>query len=224
MRLVGLTGQIGAGKTTVLRMLREKGLATIDADDIVLSEIYGDSNGRVYQQIAASFPEALEDGKIDRKTLAQIVFADDNKRKRLEALVHPAVMLSIMLKLFSHWIRGHLVVILDIPLLFQTGWNRFMSRCIVVLMRNQDERLKRLIARGMERDDAISRIEAQKNVVFSGTIIANDGSLKSLQKSVDLLAKELTGFSTFELLFHSMLLHPVFLLVACVFVIKFLWH
>ena len=129
MRIIGLTGSIGMGKSTASLLLRRLGVSVYDADDAVHRLLA--RGGRAVPAIARRFPGAVRDGAVDRPALGRIVFGDPAALKALEAIVHPLVFEAQRRFLQAHAMRGTRVVVLDIPLLFEAG---SVSRCGTVLV------------------------------------------------------------------------------------------
>ena len=147
MLIVGLTGSIGMGKSNAARMLRRLGLPVHDADAAV-HRLLG-PGGRAVPQVAALFPSALVDGRIDRKRLGDAVFGDGPSLRRLEAILHPMVRQSTEAFLAAAARRGVPVVILDIPLLFENNLERTVDRVIVASAPSFVQRQRVLARRGM---------------------------------------------------------------------------
>jgi dephospho-CoA kinase len=128
--VLGLTGSIGMGKSTAAAMLRGMGLAVHDADAAV-HRLIG-PGGRAVPAIAEAFPEAVADGAVDRRALGQRVFADAAALKRLEAILHPMVRAEAHRFVDTRRYRGDDLVVLDIPLLFETGGERLCDAVATV--------------------------------------------------------------------------------------------
>lgn len=128
--MLGLTGSIGMGKSTAAAMLRGMGLAVHDADAAV-HRLMG-PGGRAVPAIAEAFPEAVADGAVDRRALGQRVFADAAALKRLEAILHPMVRAEAHRFVDTRRYRGDDLVVLDIPLLFETGGERLCDAVATV--------------------------------------------------------------------------------------------
>jgi dephospho-CoA kinase len=129
MIVIGLTGSIGMGKSTVASQFAAMGAKLCSADAIVHVLLKTDT--RVRAAIKKEFPQAFIDGAIDRNVLGKIIFADDQKRKRLEAILHPRVQNIENRFVQKNKQLGTKVVVLDIPLLFETGGEQ---RCDVVIV------------------------------------------------------------------------------------------
>jgi dephospho-CoA kinase len=119
MIVLGLTGSIGMGKTTAARMLRRMGLPLHDADRAVHRLLA--KGGAAVAAVEAAFPGVVADGAVDRERLAGQVFEDRAALKRLEGILHPAVHRATRAFLGRHVRAGRPLVVLDIPLLFETG-------------------------------------------------------------------------------------------------------
>lgn len=164
--LAGLTGGIATGKSTVSAMFAHLGCRVIDADQLAREVV---APGQpAYAAIVAEFGREvlLPDGYLDRKRLGAIVFADPDRRKRLEAITHPAIRLRhlrILSALEEEEFEG--IVIWDVALLFETGGVDLVDRAIVVFTDEATE-LERLMVRdGLGEDEARARIRSQMPVV-----------------------------------------------------------
>jgi dephospho-CoA kinase len=185
-RLLGLTGNIACGKSTVLRRLRALGAHTIDADAAIHTILKKD--GPAYAPVVAEFGQGIvqPDGKIDRRALGKIVFSDPHKLRRLEEIEHPIVR-----RFIDELIKSAVetVVALDAIKLIEAGW---ADKCdtVWVVTCTRDQQLERLLrTRGYSREEAEMRIDAQApqeaKVARADTIIDNSGTLKSTQRQVD---------------------------------------
>ena len=130
MKVIGLTGSIGMGKTTAAALFRRRGVPVYDADRAVhrLSE----KGGRAVPAIAQVFPGAVKEGAVDRKALGALVFKDAKALKKLESILHPLVAEERTAFLRRQRARRVPVVVLDIPLLFETGGDRLADQIVVV--------------------------------------------------------------------------------------------
>lgn len=189
MLVVGLTGGIGSGKTTVATMLARRGAVHVDADAISREVVEPGTEG--FAEVVEAFGEEVvgPDGALDRAKLASIVFAEDAKRKQLESIVWPRVGAGIGEVLAKHR-DTDAVVVLDVPLMAEAeGGSRRLTELIVVVTAPDDVRLDRLEARGVSRDDAKARMAAQVSQDERGKIadvvIPNDGTVDELEARVD---------------------------------------
>ena len=144
MKLIGLTGSIGMGKSTIAGMFADLGAAVWNADDAV-HRLYG-RNGDAVLPVAQAFPDAVADGIVDRSRLSRVLNNADDIKK-LEAIVHPLVAKDRMAAIDSARAAGKAVMVLDIPLLFETGAAGFFDGIVVVSAPAYVQR-----ARVLERD------------------------------------------------------------------------
>ncbi|CAA7621071.1 dephospho-CoA kinase [Magnetospirillum sp. SS-4] len=130
MKILGLTGSIGMGKTTAAAMLRRLGVPVHDADATVHTLFA--PGGAAVAKVAAAFPGVVRNGAVDRAALGGIVFGDDSALKRLEAIVHPLVRRAEREFLARQRRRHVRLVVLDVPLLFESGGGRRCDKVAVV--------------------------------------------------------------------------------------------
>jgi dephospho-CoA kinase len=152
MIILGLTGSIAMGKSTTARLFAEEGLPVYDADAAV-HQLY---EGAAAPAIEAAFPGAVKDGKVDRAALSRYIVGDAEKLKRLESIVHPLVGQVRDLFLEKERAQGSKVVVLDIPLLFETGGETKVDAVVVASAPAEVQRA-RMLERGIpeERLDAL---------------------------------------------------------------------
>ena len=130
--VVGLTGGISTGKSTVSGLLRAAKVPIVDADVIARQVVEPGTPG--LKKIVATFGDdiLLQDGTLDRKKLGSIIFNDEGKRKQLNKIVHPAVRKSMLWQVLGHWIGGHKYCIMDVPLLIEGGLWQWVGVVAVV--------------------------------------------------------------------------------------------
>jgi dephospho-CoA kinase len=182
---VALTGGIGSGKSAVAEFLQECGAVIIDSDQLARDVIERGTEG--FEAVLAAFGDTvLTDGEIDRSTLADIVFQDEGKRKKLEGIIHPLVREaaeSLMKKLPTDS-----VVINQIPLLVESnGAKRFDH--VITVSASEELRRQRLLQRGLKDYEITKRIQAQVDDAareeIADSIIKNEGSLEDLERIVE---------------------------------------
>lgn len=187
MLLVGLTGGIGSGKSTVARLLASHGAVVIDADVLARDAVEPGTPG--FDAVVARFGESLitPTGEIDRAALAAIVFADDGARADLEAIVHPAVRAAIARAIATH-AAGDDVVVVDSPLLIETGAHVDFP-VVIVVTASEAARIARLATRGMSEADVRTRMAAQMplgdKAAHADVVLDNDGDERALVAQVD---------------------------------------
>ena len=191
---VGLTGGVGAGKSTVAKLLAEHGAVIIDADAIAREVVEPGTPGFAAVVDAFGAKVVGADGALDRPKLASIVFADDEQRSRLNAIVHPLVG-ERTTELMSAAPDGAIVVY-DVPLLVESGLAEGFD-FVLVVEASVPTRLARLAARGMPEDDARNRIAAQasdeQRRVVADAVVRNDGSLDDLRVQVEDVWQRIAG-------------------------------
>jgi dephospho-CoA kinase len=187
--VVGLTGGISTGKSTVSNLLRSKDLPIVDAD-VIARQVVEPGSSSLSQIVKTFGPEVLQDdGSLDRKKLGSIVFNDEEKRKKLNGIVHPAVRKAMLLGVVKYWMAGHKVCVVDVPLLIESGLWRFVATTVVVYC-DPETQLTRLMKRdGSTREEASSRLNSQKPITeklqYADYVIDNSGNQDQLRKNVD---------------------------------------
>lgn len=183
---VGLTGGVGSGKSTVARLLAERGALVIDADAIAREVVEPGTPG--LEGVVARFgPDILSaDGSLDRAALAAIVFNDERARLDLNAIVHPLIGARTVELMQAA--PSDAIVVHDIPLLVERDAAAGFD-AVVVVEADVRTRLARLEARGMSEDDARARMASQatdeQRRAIAHEIVNNDGDLDSLRADVD---------------------------------------
>ena len=193
MILVGLTGGIGAGKSTVSAMLAERGAVIVDADRIA-RELQSPGSP-VLEAMAERFGShiLLADGALDRAAVAKIVFNDEAALKDLNGIVHPAMQSEIQRQIDEQRSTER-VVVLDFPLLGENPRKGLAATVVVDIP--VDVAVQRLVdQRGMDEDDARARINSQlsrdERLAAATHVIDNSGDRDSLNRQVDALWEQL---------------------------------
>lgn len=160
MTVIGVTGGIASGKSTLVSMLAREGCCVVDSDVIVHRLLLKRTrvHARVRKVFGADYLDAH--GELDRRKLGRLVFADRVARRRLEGIIHPAVFAEIRRQIRAFRARGCRCVVVDIPLLFETHAERLVDT-IAVAYAPRSVQMRRLSARGLARTDALRRIRAQ---------------------------------------------------------------
>ncbi|NJD61920.1 MAG: dephospho-CoA kinase [Deltaproteobacteria bacterium] len=199
MRIFGLTGGIGSGKSTVARMFREEGLAVIDADRIAREITLP---GRpAYEAVLRAFGRGilLPNGRIDRRRLGDIVFADPGKRSELEAITHPEIARGIASELYRLESEGHNVALVEAALIFETG-RRARFEAVITVRCGRDRQVRRLVKRdGMSEERILQRIASQmdpeEKARASEHVIDNSGDRAATRAQVRELAERIKSGS-----------------------------
>ena len=186
MLVVGLTGGIGAGKSTVSRLLASHGAVIVDAD-LIAREVV-EPRGPAYQAVVDRFGPSvvLADGHLDRARLAAIVFSDADALRDLNHIVHPAVGGVIAARLAEEASTDH-VVVLDVPLLVESG--RSNTTGTIVVDCPPEEALRRAVARGLPEDDVRRRmanqVSREERLAKADFVVDNSGPQSALPAEVD---------------------------------------
>ena len=186
--VIGLTGGIASGKSTVSNMLKEMDITVIDAD--VEARLAVEKGEPAYQKIIAEFGDdiLLDTEEIDRVKLGSIIFHDAEKRQLLNGIVHPEVRNRMHNQVEAAKVRGEQVMVLDIPLLFESNLTHMVEKTILVYV-DRDIQLNRLMERNdLSLEDAEARISSQMplsdKVALADAVINNNGSISETKKQV----------------------------------------
>lgn len=187
MLLVGLTGGLGSGKSTVARMLAERGAVVVDADQLARRAVAPGSPG--FQRVVEAFGDEVvaPDGTLDREALSSTVFRDADRRRALESITHPEVF-----RLLAEEVEAHrdtdAVVVFDAPLIVETGFHRACDVVVVIAVPEEEQIARVSRDRGMTAEEALERIGAQASAeereAVADVVIRNDGDLAALEERV----------------------------------------
>ena len=189
MIIVGLTGSVGTGKSTVANSFKELGAYVIDWDELAREVVRPHS--KAWKEMVEHFEKNVlnEDLTINRQKLAEIVFSDKEKLEKLNQIVHPEVFEED--ERITNEIRSidpDALIIKDIPLLFELTRPVFVDK-IVVVSASEQTQLRRLEEKGMSREDAQNRIKSQfpleEKIKSADFVINNDGSLEETKRQVE---------------------------------------
>nr|PZN07956.1 MAG: dephospho-CoA kinase [Caldicoprobacter oshimai] len=196
MKVIGLTGGIACGKSTVSKMLADLGAAVIDAD-MVAREIMKKGTP-VWQRIKETFGDQylLPDGEIDRKKLGELVFANPEALKKLNSITHPAIQHQVLSEIDRLKSRGgYKAVVVDAALLIEAGWCDMVDEVWLVVA-DRETQIERLMKRnGLTRQQALNRINSQMDQDikrrYADRIIDNSHEMEHTRKQVEQLWAEL---------------------------------
>ena len=193
--IIGLTGGIGAGKTTVAALMAQKGAFVVDTDLIARDVV--EPNSPALEAIRREFGDAVlrADGTLDRPALARIIFGDESKRAKLNELTHPEILKRVLAIIGAQ--PADAIIVAVVPLLFESGFDRSCDQTVAVVASPEIRR-----ARLQERD-AISgsEVEARMKAQLpdaeyerrAGVLIRNEGNLTALGREVDRAWETLTS-------------------------------
>lgn len=187
-QIIGITGGIASGKSSVSLYLQELGFTIVDAD--LASRAVVEPGEEAYHQVVKAFGEdiLLKDGNIDRAKLGSIIFHDQEKRLLLNGIVHPAVRNWMRLKTEEALASGEETVFMDIPLLFESKLTFMVEKTLLIYVDEQVQ-LKRLMNRnGLSETEAFARIHSQMPLAdkkaLADAVIDNNGDINDTKKQV----------------------------------------
>ena len=193
--VLGLTGQTGAGKSTLCRYLQQKGCTVIDADQVARNVV--EKGSACIADIVLEFGvEYLTmDGNLNRRKLGESVFTDKAKLKKLNDIMFPYIINNIKEKIAEAKEASEGIIILDAPTLFESGCDKFCDKVISVIA-SQDVRCPRFIERdGLSEEEAMHRITAQHSDSFyterSWMVLQNNSDVDDLKQQADHMLSEL---------------------------------
>lgn len=231
MLLIGLTGSIATGKSTVSSILSRPpySLPIIDADLLArkvvepgtagynaIVKYFGPSTPDLLVSAGQGMPESGPTGRgrpLNRPALGRRVFGDDEQRvkdrKVLNSIVHPAVRREMFFAVLKSYLLGRRAVVLDVPLLFESGLDRFCGTVLVVAVRDPEVQMERLMKRDqfLTREDAENRVRSQGDVREKarrcesrggkglGVVVWNDGGREELEKEIGRVVKVIEEYS-----------------------------
>jgi dephospho-CoA kinase len=195
MKLVGLTGGIASGKSTVAKILEALGAAIVNAD--ILAREVVEPGREAWQEILTAFgPEVLQaDQTLDRQKLRSIIFNNPDARRKLESIIHPRVRALAEQRIAEHGARGYGVVVYEVPLLFEGRLHEWL-RPVILVACDLETQLNRLRQRdGLDRAQAQKHIDAQMSLEekrrLADYVIENNGSLEGLKRQFEKVLEEI---------------------------------
>lgn len=195
MKLVGLTGGIASGKSTVSEILARQGAAIINAD--VLAREVVEPGRQAWTEIVNAFGTAVlqPDRALDRQKLRALIFDDPDARKKLESIIHPQVRALAEQRIREHAAAGYAVIVYEVPLLFEGNLQEWL-RPVILVACDVDTQRKRLQSR-----DNLSAVQAQKHIEaqmsleekrrLADYVIENNGSLEDLERQVQAVLEKI---------------------------------
>ncbi len=195
MILIGITGIIGSGKTTVSNILRKKGIEVIDVDVIGKKVTEQEDVKNDIKRIFNS--DYVINNKVEVKKIKELVFKDKEKLEELEKIIHPKVREQIYKKIKNLEKKGLRFVIIDAPLLYETGLYKRVNK-VVVVSSNEEITTERLKKRGMGEEDIKRRTAIQislaKKEKMADFVIYNNNTIEELKKEVDKLLERIKAW------------------------------
>jgi len=192
MLIVGLTGGIASGKSTVSKLFQSQQLPLIDLD--ILARQVVEPGSPTLLKLEKVFGKEIisdKDGSLNRPKLGSVIFNDEKKRKILNGIIHPAIRKRLAWLLLLNWLKGEKITVVDAPLLIEAGLWRFAGKIVLVYCSEQIQ-LQRLISRAgplSSPEDARARIASQaplsSKLIYADHIIDNSGDLAELDRQVE---------------------------------------
>lgn len=199
MVVIGLTGGIASGKSTVSNLLKELGAFIVDTDKIA-RDIVNPGEG-AWQEITRSFGTAIlrPDGTIDRGALGDIVFRKDAERLKLEAITHPRIKEEALAQAADAEAAGYQVIVLDVPLLLEVGWEHMVDSVWVVYVDSVTQIERLMLRNKLTRQQAIDRLNAQmplaEKLQYADTVIDNSKDVACTAKQVQAAWRQIMAAS-----------------------------
>ena len=191
----GIGGEIGAGKSVLTKLLQKRGAVIISADDVV-RELYHPGEN-CYKSIVKQFGKQILDnnGEIDRKKFAGIIFENEEKRQECNRIVHPYVYRRMLKKARQYLLDNNEVIIFEVPLLLESNFYRKMHKNIIVTA-DFNVRLNRIMERNkLTKEEALQKMNVQipqsEQILIADYVIENNGNLSELDRQAEILYQEL---------------------------------
>lgn len=192
--IVGLTGSIASGKSTVSSILKRKGFPIVDADEI--ARLVVEPGTPVLLEISRAFGQEVlqEDGSLNREKLGERIFGNAEERQKLNGIIHPAIRKEMLRQKEQLLVNGAKTVIMDIPLLFESKLQSFVDKIIVVSVTPEIQK-ERLIARNvLSEEEAEVRIRSQLPMVEkergADAVLSNNDTIEQTEKQLESILSE----------------------------------
>ncbi|ORX47349.1 CoaE-domain-containing protein [Piromyces finnis] len=212
MLIIGLKGGIATGKSSVSSYIKEKKIPIVDADKIAHDVL---KNKNVIKRIIKEFGEQVIDnttGEVIRSKLGEIVFSNDQKRKALNGITHPKIKMEMFTQVLYNFLIGQRIVIMDVPLLFESGTYHFVNKTVVVSC-SKENQLTRLMKRNnFNEEEAKARINSQmsleEKIKKANIVIDNNETLAETEKQVDDMLEKYTPSKFKNAALYTLLIIP----------------
>ncbi|MGQ0793894.1 MAG: dephospho-CoA kinase [Deltaproteobacteria bacterium] len=196
MKIIGLTGNIASGKSSVAGMFESLGARVIDADQVAREVV--EPNAPAWREIVEEFGEEIlyPSGTLNRAALGRVIFCDGDKREKLNRITHPRIMRSVR-RTLSVWAdEGVQIAVLEAALIVERGGLRDLIDALVVVTAPQGEQIRRLAKRAtLSQQEALARVESQmpqsEKVKKADFVIDNSGGLDATRKQVEAVWKKI---------------------------------
>lgn len=192
--IIGLTGSIATGKSTVAAMLKEYGLPIVDADLVARQVV--EPGSETLAKIAEAFGEDVikEDGTMNREKVGSIIFHEPDKRLVLNNIIHPAIRAEMLRQRDEHIANGEKHVVMDIPLLFESKLQHFVEKILVVSVKEEIQLARLMERNGLSEEEARARIATQLpvrvKVEGADAVVFNDGTIERSKEQLAHILKD----------------------------------
>lgn len=192
--IIGLTGSIASGKSTVSNMLEQLGLPIVDADKI--ARLVVKPGSAIIENIIHVFgTEVLHnDGSLNREKLGQIIFSNPHEREKLNLIIHPAIRREMLQQKKTHIENGESTVIMDIPLLFESELQSLVDKIIVVSVTPETQKKRLMERNSLPEKEAMERISSQLSMAIkekqSDAVLFNNGTIEETEAQLINVLKE----------------------------------
>lgn len=192
--IIGLTGSIASGKSTVSAMLKEKGYPIVDADKI--ARLVVEPGTPVIEKIGEAFGSEViqEDGSLHREKLGALIFGNEENRKKLNGIIHPAIRAEMLNQKETYLANGANTIIMDIPLLFESKLQSFVEKIIVVTVTPEIQKERLMKRNELTEQEATKRIASQLPLSIkeagADAVIDNNGTIENTAEQLDVLLEK----------------------------------
>ena len=189
MKIVGLTGGISSGKSTVSSYLKQLKIPVIDADEVARKVVEPNSQGAIEIRKAFGSDVFEEDGSLNRQKLGALIFSNAENRQKLDDLLQPLIKIMILDEIEEYHQKGENMIVLDLPLLFEKQYEELCEEIIVVYV-PKELQLERLMRRNQyTKQEALSRIDSQLSIEEkrkrATVLLDNQGTIQQLYHQVE---------------------------------------
>ena len=189
MKIVGLTGGISSGKSTVSSYLKQLKIPVIDADEVARKVVEPNSQGAIEIRKAFGSDVFEEDGSLNRQKLGALIFSNAENRQKLDELLQPLIKIMILEEIEEYRQKGEKMIVLDLPLLFEKQYEELCEEIIVVYV-PRELQLERLMKRNQyTKQEALSRIDSQLSMeetrIRATVLFDNQGTIQQLYHQVE---------------------------------------
>lgn len=187
--IIGLTGSIASGKSTVAAMLKQKGYPVVDADEI--ARLVVEPGSEVMEEIERHFGRSVihPDGSLNREKMGEQVFGNEEERKKLNGIIHPAIRTEMQRQKDEWLAKGANTVILDIPLLFESKLQSYVDKILVVSVTPAIQKARLMERNLLTEEEAEARIQSQlplkQKEQGADAVLQNNGTIEETERQLD---------------------------------------